>query len=231
MNWWNTMETTFGLILGAGLALGVWCNRRLIGPKEGAQQGGEEAPELTPRMEALFLAMHVAALIAWEFLEFGMVERMADLALPMGFVPALAIVGGRYFPYAMTLPAVVLPIAGKTLREMSYKTDQIPVVTGWLLFILLPLGLLAAAAWLSAQRGRQGEEGGAFARRGLLLTSWVFFWLNFGFFQFPWPWGTPTYRSSSALAFTLCLVGLTAAALQYRRKAPGAGAPANAVPA
>ena len=30
INWWNMMETTFGAVFGAILALGLWLNRRLV---------------------------------------------------------------------------------------------------------------------------------------------------------------------------------------------------------
>ena len=33
LNWWNTMETSFGAIMGGVLGLGVWVNRKRIQPQ------------------------------------------------------------------------------------------------------------------------------------------------------------------------------------------------------
>jgi hypothetical protein len=50
----------------------------------------------------------------------------------------------------------------------------------------------------------------------LLLSSWLYYALNFAFFRTPWPWQPPTSRTLSALVFTICLALLTIAALAYR---------------
>ena len=42
MNWWNTMETIFGMVLGLGLGLGVWLHRRQL------PQAVEDEVELSP---------------------------------------------------------------------------------------------------------------------------------------------------------------------------------------
>lgn len=203
MNWWNTMETAFGMCIGAGLGLGVWLNRRRVGPKD-----GEDAPELTPGMEALGIGIHAAALIAWEFLEYKPVDDLGELTFALWLLPAVAVVGGRLFPYALTLPLIALPIAGKTLREMCYKTHQVPVPLGWVLFVALPLTALSWAAWQSFRRSEQ-QSAGEFSGRALLWTVWTYWALNFAFFQFPWPWQAPTFRTPNTLAFTLCAGVLT----------------------
>lgn len=212
MNWWNTMEITFGVIMGGGLGLGVGLNRGLVGPKE-----GEETFELSPAAEWLLLLIHPLALVGWEFLEIEPLEGLADLAFTMGMVPALGIVGGRFFVYGMVLPIIALPIAGKTLRQLAYKSDLMPVFGGWLLLVAVPLLFMSAVAWRSYRRGLEGEDGRTFAARALLAAVWVFFWLNFGFFEFPWPWNPPTSRWPAAVYYTLALVVLTFAALRYRR--------------
>ncbi len=200
MNWWNTMEITFGLVMGAGLGLGVWLNRGLLGPKEEEEDGndgstaGEERRELTPGVEWLLLLIHSLALIGWEFLELEPLEGFADLAFTMGMVPALAIVGGRYFAYGMVFPIIALPIAGKTVRQLAYRSEVMPELGAWVLLLLLPLGAMVPAAVRSYRRGVQGEDGSTFAARSLLVCAWVYFWLNFGFFEFPWPWNPPTSR-------------------------------------
>jgi hypothetical protein len=65
-------------------------------------------------------------------------------------------------------------------------------------------------------------SGGEFARRALLLSTWLYFGLNYAFFRFPWPWAKWTGRTPNAIAFTVCAVGLTVACLtiRWRRRAP-----------
>ena len=38
MNWWNTMETIYGTVMGATLGLGAWLNRHRIQPADADQQ-------------------------------------------------------------------------------------------------------------------------------------------------------------------------------------------------
>jgi hypothetical protein len=209
MNWWNTMETLFGAIMGLGLGLGVWLNRRKLAPAV------EDPGELVPAAEFALLAGHVAALAAWNFMTFDALDRVADHALTMGLVPLALAVGGRFSPYLIALPIVAMPICGKTLREMSYYHAEISPAYGWAFLCVMPLLLLTAAAFVLAYRGARGESGQSFARWSLLLTSWLYFALNFVFFRFPWPWEAPTSRTPSAIVFTACLLVLTLACAFY----------------
>jgi hypothetical protein len=211
MNWWNTMETLFGAIMGLGLGLGVWLNRRKLPPPS------EDEVELAPATELVLLAGHVAALVAWNFMSFDALDSVADHALTMGLVPLALVVGGRYSPYLMALPIVAMPICGKTLREMTYDHAQIAPAYGWTILFVAPLVLLTAAAYFLAQRAGHGQSGQSFARWSLLLASWLYFALNFAFFRFPWPWEAPSTRTPSAIVFAGCLLLLTAACAFYPR--------------
>ncbi|HEY3392971.1 MAG TPA: hypothetical protein VGK58_09705 [Lacipirellulaceae bacterium] len=211
MNWWNTMETLFGAILGLGLGLGVWLNRRKLPPP------AEDTVELVTAAEIVLLAGHVAALAAWNFMSFDSLDRVADHALTMGLVPLALTVGGRYAPYLIALPIVAMPICGKTLREMSYEHAEITALYGWAFLFVVPLILLTVAAVALALRGKHGQDGQSFARWSLLIASWLYYGLTFAFFRFPWPWEAPTSRSPSAIVFAACLLLLTLASVFYAR--------------
>jgi len=210
MNWWNTMETIFGAVAGLGLGLGVWLHR------EGLPPPPEDQVELPPAAEAVLLAAHAAAIAAWNFMSFPQLDRFADQSLAMGLVPVALTVGGRYSPYLIALPVVALPICGKTLRELAYEHAEISPAAGWALLVVLPMIILTAAALWLAHLGRRGASGQSFARWSLLLTSWLYFSLNFAFFRFPWPWQSPTARTPSAIVFAVCLMLLTYACIAYR---------------
>jgi hypothetical protein len=214
MNWWNTMETVFGAVMGLGLGLGVWLHRRRLPTRA----EDEDVVELPPAAELVLVAGHAAAFAVWNFVSFPRLDQMADQSLAMGLAPLALILGGRYAPYLIALPVVALPICGKTLRELTYLSDAVPPVYGWTLLIVLPLTVLTVAAIALARRGRrpEGADAAGFTRWSLLLTSWVYFALNFAFFRFPWPWEPPTRRTPSAIAFTACLAILTLAAATYR---------------
>ena len=147
MNWWNTMETIFGMILGLGLGLGVWLHRRQL------PQAVPDEVELSPPAELACLAAHVASIAVWNFMSFDTFDQVADHALTMGILPLALVVGGRYSPYLMSLPIVAFPIAGKTLREMSYYNQEIPLAYGWSLLFVLPIVILTLAAVYLARRG------------------------------------------------------------------------------
>jgi len=211
MNWWNHMETTFGATMGGVLALGVWWNRERIAALE------EDAPsELGPAVEGVLAAVHAALVVMQEFFSVPVVEWLYDNGLVLGLVMLVAVAGGRWWPYLLILPVTALPIAGKTLRELVYRSPAIAPVPGWALYILLPLTLTTLAACYFARRPPDARA--AFLRPALLLAAWLYFGLNYAFFRFPWPWAEWTSRTPNAIVFTVCLLGLTWAALFSGRR-------------
>ena len=213
MNWWNWMETTFGAVMGVCLGLGLWLNRSRIA----ALATEDEAP-LKPAIEWLLLGIHLPLLLLTEFASVRVVDLFYDVGLVLGVIPLVAVAGGRWWPFLLVFPVTALPIAGKTIRELAYKPDGIGVMWGWVLYGFLPMAVMAGAAvWFARQLGRE-LSGREFARRSLLLSAWFYFVLNYAFFCFPWPWEKWTARTPNAIAFTVCLVGLTLACLLVGRR-------------
>ena len=103
----------------------------------------------------------------------------------------------------------------KTLRQLSYNTEHVARLPGWIVLFVIPTALMVGAALYFEWRGRLGQSGRSFARWALLLATWFYFTLNFAFFELPWPWREPTGRSISAAVFTVCAVVLTVGALSY----------------
>ena len=94
----------------------------------------------------------------------------------------VCVLGGRYWPYMLSLPLIALPIAGITLKI----TDNIHFYTDRFFLIVLPLGTMILAALYCEKMGRRGLSGRIFARHGLILSALVYYSLNFVFFSFPW---------------------------------------------
>ncbi len=212
MNWWNWMETTFGTVMGGCLGLGLWLNRRRLG----ALNDTGEAP-LKPGIEWVLLSVHVTLLVLQEFSSFAWANALYDPGLILALIPLVAVASGRWWPFLLALPVTVVPIAGKTIQNLVYESHALNPVPGWLLYGVLPLALTTGAAvWFARQLGR-GLGGGEFARRALLLSAWLYFGLNFAFFRFPWPWEKWTARTPNAMAFTVCVLGLTLACLTLGR--------------
>lgn len=211
MNWWNMMETTFGAIMGATLGLGLWLNRERIRPLE--NDGEERSPV---GLEWILLAIHLPLLVVEEFGEVSAVSALYGMGLVMILIPVVGIIGGRWWPYLQMLPLILIPIAGKTVKELSYENEVIGVGLGWLLYVILPLGLATGFAVWVALRGSDRKDGLEFARRALLFNAWLYFCLNFAFFRFPWPWADWTGRTPNGIIFTICVLGLTALALSKR---------------
>ena len=204
LNWWNMMETTFGATMGAALGLGAWLNRELMNPPP-----EEEGNHFPMPLGFLLLACHLAMLIAVEFATIRAVDMFYDLGLIMVLVPMVMSLRGRWWPYLQVLPLTMIPIAGKTVRELVYRENSIEVVPGWILYAVVPWSVgLIFAIW-SGSSSRRQSHGHSFVRWSLLITTWTYFGLNFAFFRFPWPWEEWTGRTASGLVFTFCTFVLT----------------------
>ena len=100
----------------------------------------------------------------------------------MGAIPVICVIGGRYWPYILSLPLITLPIAGITMKI----TDKEHVYTDFFVLIVLPLGLMTVVALYFEKVGRCVLNGRLFTRYGLILSVIVYYSLNFVFFSFPW---------------------------------------------
>ncbi|MEZ6051495.1 MAG: hypothetical protein R3C02_08930 [Planctomycetaceae bacterium] len=217
INWWNFMETGFGVVWGGILALGVGLNRHLI-----ALPDDPDDVEITPVAEWLLVILHTGSIIGHEFLVIPRLDAFMSYAITMIIIPVTCVMAGRYWPYLMSLPIIAAPIAGKTVRELCFKQqppeNNLELWIGIAAYIVLPLVMMTLLAVLLARRGQHGEGARPFARWSLLLATWVYFWLNFAFFHFPWPWipvDEWTGRTPNGLVFALCAVTLTLATLAY----------------
>ena len=203
ISWWNFMETTFGLVMGAALGLGLWLNRRRIAALDGP---GEVT--LKPAAEFALLAVHVPLLFLWEFADLAPLDAVGDLGIPRSLIPLIGIVGGRYWPYLMALPVVALPIFGRTGIAMGFPPAT---VFGAVLFIGLPfLGLTwLAMRFARAPAVRPETRARDYLCPALLLVTWLYFALNYAFFKFPWPWQPWTVRTPNAIIYAICALALT----------------------
>lgn len=213
MNWWNWMETTFGAVMGASLGLGLWLNRRLVS----SLTGSVDAP-VKPEIEWALVCVHVTLLVASEFTQIRWANALYDPGLIIAFIPMIAVAGGRWWPFMIALPVTLVPIAGKTIRNLVYEGHRIGPTAGWLLYAILPVVLTTLAALWFARQVQSGIGGREFARRTLLINAWLYFGLNYAFFNFPWPWQKWTSRTPNSMAFTVCVVGLTIACFAIGRR-------------
>lgn len=219
MNWWNWMETTFGLVLGACLGCGLWLNRRLI------RMDTEPPVTIKAPVEWVLVIVHVTLLIIGEFTGLAWANALYDPGLIIAFLPLVAVAGGRWWPLLVALPVTVIPIAGKTILRLVYEERVIGWAAGWLWYGVLPVAVTLAAALWWGRHARNAGTGRTFARHALLLNTWCYFGLNFAFFHYPWVWTKWTARTPNAIVYTLCAVGLTVACLTIgKRRQPDSGA-------
>ncbi len=204
-NWWNAMETAFGTIMGAFVGLGLWVNRARID----LQPDPDENP-MAFWLEGLLLTIHIPALVAVVFLGGAWADGLYDYGIVMAAIPLIACINGRYWPYLQLLAITMLPIAGKTALVMiQHRGGNIEVGVAFSHFFLLPMvGATAMALW-AARRNERGETTPAFIRNGLLFTTWMYFWLNHAFFDFPWPWLTWGGRTVHGMFFLICAIGIS----------------------
>jgi hypothetical protein len=212
INWWNFMETTFGLVMGAALGLGLWLNRRRI-----AALDRTDEVSMKPAVEFGLLTVHLPLLFLWEFAALGPLDAVGDLGIPLSFIPLIGIAGGRHWPYLMALPVVAFPILAKTGEAMGFPPSTSVIGAG--LFVALPFVLLMLLAMHFSRSAFVRPETCArdYLSPTLLIVTWLYFALNYAFFKFPWPWQTWTARTPNAMIFMICALALTSAALKFRR--------------
>lgn len=212
-NWWNMMETCFGMIFGAGLAVGLWCNRRLI-----RADRGPDRISIAPRWEVPMVLGHLALLLTATFTDLpgaaGFVDLYVDHGLLLAAVPMIGIAGGRLWPFLLLLPVSAAPIVGKTLRWASYRTDLVVPEIGWLALVAIPIAIaLGTAIWLT-RRSKRGHSAGRATACGLLVATWLYFVLNTVFFDFAWPWKQAwTMRTPNQAILGICALVLTVSAV------------------
>jgi len=212
LNWWNTMETAFGTIMGAVLGFGLWLNRSQID----LSHRRDEKPMLLS-VEALLLLVHLCLITSVQFTGSLWSEAVYDFGIMMGIVPLVACIRGRVWPYLVILPVTLLPIAGKTYMALMRPGDgSIELGLGWPLFFILPMAAATTLA-LSGAWNELGEKPQpAFTGNALLLTTWLYFGLNHAFFGLPWPWLPWGGRTANGLIFTAYAFGLTVLVLTRR---------------
>ena len=213
MNWWNTMETTFGTVMGGLVGLGLWFNRKRIGNLISTD---EPRSHIAVPVEALLLAIHVACLAYFEFYFIAHRDHYNDAlyeqGLVMAFIPFVLIVGGRFSHYFIMFPVVLQTIAGRTLVARLYKQIQnddgiretiyneqakinLPLLdadphvslgVGWLIYFIVPMGIAICSALYFCNKHKTRTRDSTFTGTSLLIMGWLFFYLNFVFWGCPW---------------------------------------------
>jgi len=212
LNWWNLMEITFGAVMGSTLGLFVWLNRQHIRvlPDNQTTQSGV--------IDVAMLLVHLTLLTVSEFSNVAMVNALYGLGICMGWIPIVASANSRRWPGFLVTVVVMLPIAGKTVRELVYRESAIAPLMGWMIYFLLPLVIAAGFCGKLVRTCDTHADGQKIGRLVLLWGTWSFFLLNFAFFRFPWPWQIWTIRTPSAILYSLCLCCLTVAAWKSRER-------------
>ncbi len=213
INWHNMMETAFGFVFGAIVGLACWLSRKDIAQEEATIE--RPTVSLTVLVEMLLLAIHVRLLIAWNFQSIPWLDAVADLAIPMTLLPLIVVVGGRFGPFLVSLPVVVLPIAGLTLKQLCFTEDTWPLLIGIDLYVAAPILVATSVAVFLATQTRYQEKAAWFAPIGLVTSTWIFFFLNDAFFHSPWIWEPWTGRTANGFIFSIFAICLTIAATWY----------------
>jgi hypothetical protein len=146
----------------------------------------------------------------------SIVDMFYDHGLILGLIPIVAVTSGRFFPVLMMFPVTLIPIAGKTVRQMVYEETTYSIPLGWLIFLVIPLVLTCALAWWFIKQD-QHKTSHKWIGYALLFNAWLYFLLNYAFFHFPFPWAEWTSRTPNGIIFTLCIIGLTVCYVQNKQ--------------
>ena len=198
MNWWNWMETIFGVTMGGMLALGLHRNRDRIRLADSADV------LVKPRgWEWVALVFHTMLLVSSELLDLGWANRVYDFGLVLAALPILAVTVGLRWPAWVILPLTVLTIGGKTFRAMAGDSSGTSTGLTFLIYGVLPVLACGLVSWRVIRACRSRQSARSWLRSVLLLNVGLYFGLNFAFFQFPWPWLPWTGRTPNTLFFLM----------------------------
>ena len=203
INWWNMMEITFGAVFAFIITFGLWYNRHHISSND-----NNNSFQLGFKNEIVLLVVHIVALLTWNFISFSTFDWFADRAITMGIIPIVAIVGGRVWPYLICLPITALPIAGKTLRYLVYRTNDVSLITGWVIYFFIPLIFITWFSLKLIRNQNNHSSGMSFIRYTLCINTVFYFFMNWSFFNWPWPWTAWTMRTPSGIIFLFCTISL-----------------------
>lgn len=215
MNWWNWMETIFGMTMGAALALGLYCNRHRIRFPE-----TPEVLEFPRGWEWVAVGVHTTLLVSCELLDLGWATRVYDFGLTLTFLPILAVALSLRWSAWVILPLTVLTIGGKTFLGWTETTAGLPRVLWFLIHVILPVGVCGLMSRSVIRDCRSGRSSHRWLRRVLLLNVGLYLGLNFAFFRFPWPWMPWTARTPNALFFLLAAGVLAWICFKSGRQSP-----------
>jgi hypothetical protein len=211
INWWNWMETVFGGVMGAVLGWGATVHRGWI--LKSADRVLETAVvDLRREWEIILLSAHMVLLWWVEFSSVAWVDALYDMGIAMMVAPMVAVAGGRWAPFLVPLPVVLMPIAGKTAGHLVAQ-QGVPEIRAWVLAFGIPMVVAGAVVAGLVTRARRGFPAGPLLGGTLVVVVWGYFLLNLAIFRWPWPWESWTQRTPNALVFLACALSLTWAVL------------------
>jgi len=219
INWWNFMETTFGITMGATLGLGLWLSRRRLNSGGGLSDPTQPVGAPSPFLEWTLIGVHLVLLVGVEFTDLPAFSEIYDFGLMLGFLPILGITAGRIWPWWMITGITLIPIAGKTFENLVVEEKALSPTLGAILYLGLPLFLAGGLAWRFRTLAAAGNTT-RWLGEALLFNTLIYFLLNYAFFRFPWPWTPWTTRTPNALVFTLCAGVLSLWVLRQLRNPP-----------
>lgn len=214
INWWNFMETIFGAIWGGGIAIGVLSSKKFILNNEPKSPKANCRTSQATEWIALFI-MSVAGLI-WNIGSFSYFDYFADLAWTMIIVPLVLISFGSIWPFLWINVIVLLPIAAKTIREMSYAHQEWSLAISFVSLGALPVIFALSASLRLLKKTSDNNKATSF-KAYLFCTlgmTWIYFLLNFIFFRSPWIWSPWTSRTPNAVIFLIFAVLMTCLGLK-----------------
>lgn len=195
VNWWNMMEMTFGAVAGGILGLGLCMHR----DKFNMAMSATNEP-LSTSWETLLLSFHLVLLMASTVMDLPAVELYQQYGLLLVVLPTIGVLGGQLWPFLLPTLIVLLPIVLKTAQHFSdlQAGTGDPIATGWSSWLLLALPTLLMLVFAATAYGWRNKSSSLLLSRwGLASSVIVYFSINFGFFDFPWPWQTWTSRTPS----------------------------------
>ena len=163
------------------------------------------------------LFIHLLLLSISEFSNIPIINQVYGLGLGMALIPMVACARSSNWSAFLLGPIIVLPIAGKTLRRLVYEGQMEPAL-GWIIYFIAPMVLSVLFVLVILTGIRRNKSGSWVGALVLFFGSWIFYCLNFAYFDYPWFWNPWTARTPSAMVYSVFLLILMLGAVVIARK-------------
>ncbi len=199
LNYKEFRNTCFAFIWGAGFALSLWKNQRLIKAEE-----IDDSTKVPWFVDFIVLMVLLPIVCSSFFIDFPQGTRLmiycSLYAIVMIAVPLMMVVGGRINTYFILFLISSIQLCGTSLLFSFYNADATQRLYSWLFFVILPLNVILCLGGYLIYKSFKNQSGNSFAAISLIVLAPLYAILHTYRFRSSWP-GAEGWKFSPHLKY------------------------------